>query len=32
MSDLEKQPIPQLSSEEAQQYFEIINMATENFH
>lgn len=32
MSDLEKQPIPHLSLEEAQQYFEIINKATENFH
>lgn len=32
MSDLQKHPIPRLSAEEAQQYFEIINKATENFH
>lgn len=32
MSDLEKQPIPQLSPEEKEQYFEIITRATESFH
>ena len=32
MSELEKQPIPQLTAEVAQHYFEIINKATENFH
>jgi hypothetical protein len=32
MSTLEKQPIPSISCEESQQYIEIINKATENFH
>ena len=32
MSDIEKQPIPQLSAEEEHQYIEIINKAVENFH
>jgi len=31
MSNLEKQPIPPLSYEDAQQYIEIINKASENF-
>ncbi|WP_293006812.1 hypothetical protein [Nitrosomonas sp.] len=32
MPDLEKQPIPPLSLEEALHYIEIINKATEKFH